>query len=130
LHSEEVDLCQKIKKKTKKRIVFNPDIKVQHKVYKYRLTMRYIAKTSYWIGYTRKELKKTYSREADGGNLLNTETHLLKNILTRLPLDIFKSLFSHPGIAWNKCNVTVVSLSSVAWGYCSFWAQNNFHRNN
>jgi len=123
LHSEEVDLSQRIKRQTNKRIVFDPNVQVQHTVCKYRLTTRYIAKTSYWIGYTRQGLKKAYPEDFDGGNLLSTEYHLLKNIATRLPIDIIKSLFSCPHIAWKKFKVSVVSLSFVAWGYSSYWFQ-------
>jgi glycosyltransferase involved in cell wall biosynthesis len=117
IHGEEVELSQRIKKETKKRIVYNPEVRVHHKVYKYRLIPRYIAKTSYWIGYTRQSLKRLAGDTETESDILYVEHRLLRNIVTGIPLDILKTCFRNPLAAFRKVSVTIISISSVAYGY-------------
>lgn len=124
LHSEEVELSDRIRRQTKKRIVFNPKVRVEHKVYKYRLAPKYIARTSYWMGYTRHGLKEICIESDKDGDLLYIEHRLLRNILTRLPLNILNTFFHNPVIAWRKTSVAVIALSSVAFGYCYYTVDN------
>lgn len=128
LHSEEVELSERIRRITKKRIVFSPDVTVQHKVYKYRLTPRYIAKTSYWIGYTRQGLKRIVRKNKQEENPLRVEYQLLGNILTKLPTDILKTFFRKPSSAFRKASVTIIALSSVAFGYYYYSINDFFNR--
>lgn len=123
LHGEEVDLSLRVKRKTGKRIVYNPKAKVQHKTYKRRVSSRFIARNSYWIGYTRPMLKRIYPETEAGTNLLGTEYQLLSRILTRLLPNILKDFFKKPIIAWRKLSVTIITLSFVAIGYFSYLFQ-------
>jgi glycosyltransferase involved in cell wall biosynthesis len=117
IHGEEVELSERIKKVSKKRIVYNPEVRVHHKVYKYRLMPRYIAKTSYWIGYTRQSLKRMADDTETKSDILYVEHRLLRNIVTEIPLDILKTCFCNPLAAFRKVSVTIIALSSVAYGY-------------
>jgi glycosyltransferase involved in cell wall biosynthesis len=119
LHGEEDDLSLRMRRITKKSIVYNPKVRVKHRVYGHRLTSRFIARNSYWIGYTRHMLKRLYPKGDEGKNLLDVEYQLLKRILARLFPNIFKTFFDNPIIAWRKLRVTITALLFVALGYYS-----------
>jgi glycosyltransferase involved in cell wall biosynthesis len=120
LHGEEVELSLRMKRKTGGKIVYNPEVKVEHKVYKYRLKSKFIARSSYWIGYTKCMLKRLYPEADKGKNLLSTEHQLLKRIFIKLFPSILKTLFRNPLISWRKLQVTIITVSFVALGYFSY----------
>ena len=120
LHGEEVELSLRMKRKTGGKIVYNPEVKVEHKVYKYRLKSKFIARSSYWIGYTKCMLKRLYPEADEGKNLLSTEHQLLKRIFIKLFPSILKTLFRNPIISWRKLQVTIIAVSFVALGYFSY----------
>ena len=119
LHGEEDELSLRIKRRTKRCIVYNPKVRVKHKVYKHRLSSRFVARTSYWIGYTRRALERLYSEADESKNLLSVEHQLLKRIFIRLLPEILKGFFKHPFIAWRKLSLTITALFFVALGYFS-----------
>lgn len=116
--SEEVEFSLRVKKRTGKRIVYNPQVKVWHRVYTYRLKWKYIVQWSYWIGLSKRILKSS-SKDFKKENLISQEYHLLKRVLTRLLPRILKEFFCHPAIALRRFLVTVVILTFVALGYFS-----------
>jgi len=116
--SEDVDLSMRVKKTTGKIIIFHPDVKVQHRVYSYRIKQKFVKQRSYSVGYQRRMIKKLYKDANE--NLLNQESQLLKRIFTRLFPDIIKNIFTKPIIAWNKFRISITSLFFIALGYYSF----------
>lgn len=115
--AEDLELSLRVKKRTGKRIIYNPAVKVWHKVDKKRLTVKYIRLWAYWMGSSKREVKRLYPQKDK--NILDSEQQLLKRILFRLFPDIFKTFFTHPVVAWHKLRVTVVALFFVALGYLS-----------
>lgn len=119
LHGEEDELSLRIKRRTKGRVIFNPRIRVNHRVYKHRSTPRFVARSSYWIGYTRCLIKKLYPDGDEGKDVLSVEHQLLKRILVRLLPAILRSFCQHPRTAWRQLSLTVNSLFFIALGYLS-----------
>jgi len=117
--SEDLELSLRLREVTGKRIVYNPRVKVQHRVDPNRLKMNYIVRWSYWLGYSKKGLKKNTSQSQNGNSILTPERTLLKRIFTRLFPGIMVTFFTHPVIAWRKLSVTVTVLVCVAAGYYS-----------
>jgi len=117
--SEDVDLSIKIKQKTGKRIVYDPKVKVRHRVHKYRIGLRFIMRRSYSVGYQRRMLRRLYQAEENSRNLFEDEHRLLKRIFTRLFPSIPKTFFTNPVIAWHRLSVTITALTFVALGYYS-----------
>lgn len=117
LHGEEVELSLRIRSKTGKRVVYNPEVKVMHKVYSRRLSLRWISKTSYWIGYTRRVLQELSQRYALKEDFLNMERGLLARITLSLLPRTLAALVVRPGSALRVLWVTVVALSFVGMGY-------------
>jgi len=79
---EDLGFSMIVKDVMRKRIVYNPKVHVFHKVHHYRLTPKFIAERSYWIGHSRRMLKAYYS-DGSSSNVLSGESDLLKRILTR-----------------------------------------------
>ena len=113
--AEDNEFSLRVRAEAEKRIVYNPNIKLWHKVYKYRLSWRFIRERAYWIGRSRRMMRLYQdNREA---NLLDTEYQLLRRILIRLLPNILKGLITNPIVSWRRLWVTSIALSFVAIGY-------------
>lgn len=116
--AEELDFTLRVRHQTKKRIVYNPLVKVRHRVYRYRLGTRFIARRAYWEGYA-KSMVRSWYRDRRGDGVLSVEYVLLRRILFHLLPGIFRRFFQHPVTAVRQLYVTVLVLSCVAAGYFS-----------
>lgn len=116
LHGEEVELSLRVRSRTGKRIVYNPQVRVMHKVYSRRLSLSWIAKTSYWIGFTRPLLGRLCRRYGLGKDFLATERGLLGRIL-RLLGETVAGLGRRRRPALRALWVTLTALFFVALGY-------------
>jgi glycosyltransferase involved in cell wall biosynthesis len=105
--AEDVGFSMIVRLKTRKRIVFNPDVKVWHKVHG-RLSWSFIIERAYWIGHSRRMLKEHFA-EGNYEDLLSQEHELLRRVITRLLPTIFNNM--------RRFTVTLVVLSCVALGY-------------
>jgi glycosyltransferase involved in cell wall biosynthesis len=104
--AEDIGFSMIVKTKTRKRIVFNPMVKVLHKVHG-RLSWSFIAERAYWIGHSRRMIK-VYFTEGSDDDVLSSEWELLHRIFTRLP-KLFDSI--------SGFTVTMLVLSCVGLGY-------------
>jgi len=113
--ADDLEISLRIKEKTGKSIVYNPQVRVWHKAEKRRMTLGYIKKWSYWTGASKKTLKRLYPDQKQ--NILGPESQLLKRIITHLIPDIIKTVFTHPVIGFRKLRVMVTALFYVTLGY-------------
>ena len=120
LVGDETELSIRVRRKTGKSIIYNPNVTVQHRVYKFRLTPAFIARRAYWEGYTKAMFKKSYRDINYKKKCLQVEHQLLRRIFTRLFPRILVGLFHHPIIATNKLLMTVNTLFFVAVGYFGY----------
>lgn len=114
---EEIELSLRIVKGTGKRIVYNPMPKVWHKVYKYKLRLKYMLSHAYLMGFSRYKTWKLYSEVLSSGKVLLQEKQLLWHILRKGLLCAAGQVFRNPLLACQKFIVTVVVLGAVAIGY-------------
>lgn len=114
---EEVEFSLRVKKITGKRIVFNPRVRVYHKVYKSRFRWGVIAKRAFRMGYLRHMSKTIYPEGDKEKSASGAEYMLLKRILTKLLPDILRSFFSHPIVAWRKLSVCIIGVLFTGFGY-------------
>lgn len=121
---EETELAIRIRDITGKRIVYSPDVSVQHKVYAYRLSCNFISRRAFWEGYGKALLNKKFRSRDNKANVLATEHSLLKKILFyRLPRT-FKLIFTKPGTGFRQFGLIVTVLSCVAAGYMKYYLTN------
>jgi len=115
---DDAEFSINLRLKTGKKILFNPNVCVEHRVFAYILSNKFIKTQSYWQGYSKALLKKVYRDDADTQGLMREET-LLNRILFKLYPQTLISFFSNP-----KRSLKVLSLSNsvllyVALGYFS-----------
>jgi len=117
---DDTEFSMNLRSKTGKAIVYNPRVRVRHKVYKYRLTPTFIRRQAYWQGYTKAMFKKLYrNKGVTGRDVLSTEYRLLQRILVGLLSNILKDFSQHPEIAWRKFSLIFNVLFHLALGYFS-----------
>jgi len=117
LVGDETEFSIRVGRKTGKRILYNPRVKVQHRVYKYRVTPMFIARRAYWEGYTKAMFNQSYRNSNKDEKLLSVEYQLLRRILTQLFPSILKGLFRKPATAWRRLSITINAVFFVAVGY-------------
>src|SRR5208283_3506153 len=81
---EDVAFSMIVRKKTRKRMLYNPAVKVLHRVHAYRLGWKFITRRAFWIGRTRRMLNRYYSDSMDE-DLLHLEKNLLIKIVKAFP---------------------------------------------
>lgn len=126
LGGEETELSLRVKQKTGRRIVYHPNIRVKHKVYRYRLNNSFIRKRAYWEGYAKAMFNKLY--RSNNEQILSTEHELLHRILFKLLPQTLKLLISQPLAAMRRLSVTAIVLVCVASGYLGYSLTKLFHR--
>jgi len=117
---EETEFCIRLRTKSEKRIIYNPNVRVYHKVYKYRVTSRFIARRAYSEGYTKAMFNRTYQNLNDNRKLLHVEYILLNRIFTKLLPGMLRSSFSHPVVFFRRLGMTINAVFFVAVGYSSY----------
>jgi glycosyltransferase involved in cell wall biosynthesis len=117
--AQETEFCLRVKEGTGKRIVYDPSIRVRHKVYSYRLTSSFIAKRAYWEGYAKAMLDRRY-RPSGSEVVLSTEYELLRRILLKLLPRTLGRLFRQPVTSLRQLWAVAIALSGVAGGYLSY----------
>jgi len=115
---EETEFSIRVKQQTHKRIVYHPNIKVKHKVYRYRLSNSFIRKRAYWEGYTKAMFGRLYHSNDEA--VLSTEHELLHRIFSRLIPSSLKLLFNQPKVALCRLWVTILVLACAATGYLNY----------
>jgi glycosyltransferase involved in cell wall biosynthesis len=58
LQGEETELCERMRKKFGRGVVYNPDAVVYHKVFPERLKMRFLLRRAFWQGYSKRVMKE------------------------------------------------------------------------
>lgn len=81
---EDLAFSMIVRQKIRKRMIYNPAVKVFHKVHSYRLGWHFISRRAFWIGRTKRMLHRTYSSSTDE-DLLYTEKSLLVKMVRSYP---------------------------------------------
>jgi glycosyltransferase involved in cell wall biosynthesis len=115
---DDAEFSIKVRLRTGKVILYNPNVRVWHKVYPYRLGFTFVRGQAYWQGYTKALLRRMYRDDEDTRTLVR-EYDLLRRILLRLLPRTLGELFRSPTIARKKLAITANTLFNVALGYAA-----------
>jgi len=115
---DDAEFSIKLRLLSKKQIMYNPDVKVYHKVYKYRLTKKFIKGQGYWQGYSKAILRKMYPDDTDTKGLTK-EMDLLKRIVFKLIPSSLAGLFKQPRLSGKQLFYTCYVIWYVLMGYMS-----------
>lgn len=110
---EEPELALRVCRATEKPIMFVPDIRVWHRVRRYRLRPKNLLRRAYWDGRLKAALSRRESGERD---VLRTEFSLLREI-ARAQLGRLGGLFSHPGVVLRQTTLVCVVVFMVGLGF-------------
>ena len=113
---DDAEFSINLRLKTGKLILYNPSVRVKHRVYAYRLSRRFVRGQAYWQGYSKALLRRIYRNDPDTRALLR-ERALLRRIILNLLPKIAVGFFSHPKLAWKKLALTTCVLFYVTLGY-------------
>lgn len=113
---DDAEFSINLRLKTKKLIMYMPQVKVYHKVYKYRLSPKFIRGQCFWQGYSKAVLKKKYRDDSDTKALVR-ERNLLQRILFKLVPRSLLLLFRKPKLAYKQLWLTFYVLFFVSLGY-------------
>ena len=58
LQGEETELCERVREKFGRGVVYNPDAIVYHKVFPERLKLRFLLRRAFWQGYSKRVMKE------------------------------------------------------------------------
>ncbi len=116
LMGDDTEISMRLRRATGKRIIYNPDVKIWHKVYSFRLTPEFIRRYTYRHAYSKAVMKRLY-RDSHSEDVLAREHELLKRILLRLLPSILVGFFKKPVVSWRRLVVTTAILLWTALGY-------------
>ena len=117
LLAEDAVFSLRVREATGGRIVFDPNVRVYHKVSRYRLTPRYVRRRAFWEGYTKAVLARTVvlgSREAKG-----LEGQLLRRIVLKFLPHTLGQVFRRPSLSARRLALALGTLFYLALGYTS-----------
>jgi GT2 family glycosyltransferase len=116
--AEDNEFSLRVRSQTGQKILYCPDAWLWHRVHRYRLSRQFIKERAYWIGQSRRTLRRHIPETGlDEANTLGQEHQLLKRIITRLSPSIAAGVFTNPVRAWRRFSVTFISLLYVSIGY-------------
>jgi len=113
---DDAEFSINLRLKTGRAVIFDPGVRVWHKVYAYRLTPRFIRGQSFWQGYTKALLRRTYAADEDMRGL-SREYDLLRRIILGLLPRTLVHLPRSPALAWPRLRLIASVLLHVALGY-------------
>ena len=116
LIGDDTEFSHRVRRTTGKRIVYNPDVRIWHKVYRFRLSTRFIWRYSYQHAYSKAMFRHAFD-DSLKENTLAREYELLKRIFLTLLPSIGIEFFRKPGHSWRRLLVTSNVLVSTAFGY-------------
>ncbi len=99
------------------RIVFDPEVRVYHKVSRYRLTPRYMRRRAFWEGYTKAVLGREYALNTP--EIEGPERRLLKRIMLRFLAQTLGQLCRRPSLSARRLAFAMGTLFYLALGYTS-----------
>jgi len=99
LQAEEPELCARMAREYGRGVVYNPDAKVGHKVFKYRTRTRWLLNRAFWQGYSKRAMEKLVSDvgiEEEGAYLsmlfFSATPRLLRRLVTHPSFSVLKKL--------------------------------------
>lgn len=116
LIGDDTEFSLRVRRRTGKRIIFNPDVKIWHRVHASRLDMKLIRKYAYRHAYSKAVLRNIYPNY-DSGHALAAERALLKRIFFGLIPSTLAGFVKHPTQSWLRLSVTTNVLTFTAFGY-------------
>jgi glycosyltransferase involved in cell wall biosynthesis len=119
---EEVELSLRIRKyMPAAKIIYNPKVKVYHKVQKSRCTWSFVVKRAFRFGYTKHYVESLFNEDFKSKPILNLERERLRHILLKMPPALAREFLRTPYNAWRKFTFALIGTISTGLGYVAFF---------
>ena len=106
LQGEETELCERMREKFGRGVVYNPDAIVYHKVFPERLKMRFLLRRAFWQGYSKRVMKEL-------GYSISEEEEFVRDLVG----SITGRLKAKSLVAFGQLILLLVFTSTVGLGY-------------
>jgi glycosyltransferase involved in cell wall biosynthesis len=118
--AEEIDMSLRIKKITGGKIIYNPEVKVYHKVRKEDFSLNLVVKRCLHFGYTKAFINKHY-KDFSSEQILQLEHKHLKYILTSSLIKYWKETVKCPSVAVKKLTTLILGVFFTGLGYLTYY---------
>ena len=119
---EDVEFSLRVRRTTRKRILYNPKMIVYHKVTSRKMNIKFFAKHAYVQGFAKRMVKEITNQYSDLPNCeksLDREYDVLGRIFTVLVPSAIREMTEKPAMSMRKLLTTSVILFFLAAGYFS-----------
>ena len=114
---DDTDFCFRATERNSSFLLFEPQVKVLHRVYEFRLSRHFTRRYAYWQGYT-EAMFRLDNRVATART--SSQSHLIVGIIKDLVPGIFSDLVVRPNVAISKFMLLFDSFIFFALGFTSF----------
>jgi glycosyltransferase involved in cell wall biosynthesis len=115
LQGEETELCERMREKFGRGVVYNPDAIVYHKVFPERLRMRFLLRRAFWQGYSKRVMKEL-------GYSISEEEEFVRDLVGSITERVkAKSLVAFGQLIFLLVFTSVVGLGYVAKALSSYF---------
>ena len=119
---EEVELSLRLRKMLKgAKIIYDPRVKVYHKVQKSRFAWAFMVKRAFRFGYSKHFVEELFHHDFQNEPVLDLEREHLLHILFRMPLSLLKELPSSPLAVWRKSVIALAATLFTGLGYLAYF---------
>ncbi len=118
---EEVELSLRIRRHLPgAKIIYNPRVRVYHKVYRSRFRWPFMAKRAFLFGYAKGHLERLFRDNFSHKPVLDLEREHLRRILLKMPLALAQEFPRDPASAFRKSAVALVGILFTGLGYLAY----------
>jgi len=119
---EEVELSLRIRKLVNgAKLIFNPKVKVLHRVHKSRFNWGFIIKRAFRFGYSKHYVEELFRHDFRTDPVLDLEREHLKHILSRMTVALLKEFWRRPLLASRKLLVAIAGTLFAGFGYWMYF---------
>ena len=105
------------------KIIYNPEVKVYHKVHRSRFTWSFMMKRAFRFGYTKRYVERLFNDDFKDKPVLDLEREHLRHILLRMPPALVREFVRAPFDAWRKFAVALIGTVFTGLGYLAYFVR-------
>lgn len=118
---DDIDFSLRAKRATGGTIIFNPNLRVLHRVPTYKTSMLFVRKYAYWQGFSDARFKGINRASLAR---LTVELQALKSIIVNFLPDTARLLFSNTRVAGQRSSIMLQAMVSFSAGYAAYVLRN------
>ncbi|MDS0239872.1 MULTISPECIES: glucosyl-dolichyl phosphate glucuronosyltransferase [unclassified Haloferax] len=112
VQAHEAPVCIRIHEQTGKRVIYNKEARVNHKLFEYRTKFDWLVFRSFWQGYSKRVMDLLYPQASDDKN------EYLKDLMLVYVVNRLKNLVKEPSMAKAQQLIAIfVFTAAVGFGY-------------